>query len=53
MRFTFTIATDTEDLDDDQRNEEDGNPDTDVEIWTPVANGETGGGKLERQYGEP
>lgn len=32
MQFTFTIATDTEDLDDDQRNEEDGNPDTDVEI---------------------
>lgn len=50
---TFTITTDTKDLDNDERGEEDGNPDTDVKIWAPVADGETGSSEFERQHGQP
>lgn len=53
LQFTFTITTDTENLNNTERNEEDGDPNTDIEIWTPEADSETGGGKLEWQYGQP
>ena len=53
--FNFSIATNAEDLDDDERNEEDGNPYplVDVASACPVLESDTGGGDFERQNRKP
>lgn len=50
---TFTIATDAENLDDDECDKEYSHPDSDVQVRAPISNRETGSRKLERQHGEP
>ena len=53
--FDFAIATHAEDLDDDERNEEDGDPYSLVDVAStfPVFEGDAGGGDFEGQNSKP
>ena len=50
---TFSVTSNTEELDGDQDCEEDGDPNTDVDVGTPEINGEAGGDEFERKDNEP
>ena len=45
--FDFTIATDTEDLNNAEQEQKDGNPDADIEILSPERDGDTGSSEFE------
>lgn len=50
---TFTISTDSKELNSDQEKQEYRNPNAYVEVCTPEFDGDTGGSKFEGQDYEP
>ena len=52
-RLTFTIATNAEELDNDQCGQESGNPYTNVQILAPITDGQTCCSDFEGQNSEP
>lgn len=53
MRPTFTISTDSKELDSDQEKQEYRNPNAYIDICTPELDGETGSSKFKWQDDEP
>lgn len=47
MLRTFAISTDSKVVDDTEEEEEDSNPNTNVDIVSPVRDGDTGSGNFE------
>ena len=50
---TFTISTDSKDLDYDKEGEEDSNPNTNIDVVTPKRDGDTSSRNFERQDSKP
>ena len=50
---TFAVSTDSKEIDYAEEEKEDSNPDTNVDIVSPVGDGDTGSGDFEWQYRKP
>lgn len=51
--FDFAVTADTEDLDDSEEGQEDGYPDSDVDVCSPKLNRDTSCSEFEGKDGEP
>jgi hypothetical protein len=52
-KLNLAVTADTKDLDNHEDDEEDGDPDSHVDIFSPELDGDGGGDEFERKHGQP